>query len=95
MQRRSIALTLIVLLSSSEETIAACQCACVNGGVQAICQSTMDLPPLCSPTLCPLVPPSLTPLNPPHLPPLGTSHCRPKQVWDPSVGQYVWKELCE
>jgi hypothetical protein len=96
MQRRSIVLTLIVLLSSSSgEAIAACQCACVNGGVQAICQSTMDLPPLCSPTLCPLTPPALAPLNPPHLPPLGTSQCRPRQVFDPNLGRYVWRELCE
>lgn len=74
---------------------AECQCACVNGTVQAICRNAIDLKPVCSPTLCPLVPPAVKPITAPQVPPIGTSHCAPHQVFDPSTGQYVWKQLCQ
>jgi hypothetical protein len=88
-------LTLGVLHLICGAAQAACYCACVNGNVRPICQNETELPPLCSPTLCPLRPPSLTPLNPPHLLPLGTTQCRPKQVFDPNLGRYVWRKVCE
>ena len=74
---------------------AGCQCACVNGTVQAICQSAIDLKPICAPTVCPIAPPAVTPITAPKVPPIGASHCAPRQVYDPSTGQYVWKDLCE
>ena len=86
---------LLVGLGITGATRADCTCACVNGSVQAICSSAIDMKPICGAQLCPLPPTSLQPLTSMHLPPLGTSHCRPKQVFDPNVGQYVWKELCE
>jgi hypothetical protein len=73
---------------------AACTCQCVNGQVEAICQSAIDLKPLCSPTLCPLVPPALRPIESPTLPPLGTTQCHNQQVWNPSQGRYEWVRLC-
>jgi hypothetical protein len=89
-------LTLAVAgLLISTQAGAACTCACVNGEMQPICQSSMDLPPICPTQLCPLVPPKIEPITPPRLPPLGTDHCSPHQVYDPESGQYVWKELCE
>lgn len=73
---------------------ASCTCTCINGSVQAVCTSTMDLPPLCAPRICPLTPPSLQPLSPPTLPPLGTQSCEMKQVWNPRTNQYEWKQVC-
>ena len=73
---------------------AACQCRCVNGQVEAICQSAIDLKPICSPTICPIAPPSVRPVGPPTVPPVGTSQCHNQQVWDPNLGQYVWQRLC-
>ena len=82
----------IGFFSSSVE--AACVCRCVNGEVRAICSSTLDLPPICSPQLCPLVPPSLPPLEPLKLPPLGTTECRMVQVLNPRTNQYEWQRVC-
>lgn len=33
---------------------AACTCQCVNGQMQPLCQSSIDLPPICPPTICPI-----------------------------------------
>jgi hypothetical protein len=74
---------------------AECECACVNGTVQAICQSAIDLQPICAPTICPITPPAVTPIMAPQVPPIGTSQCAPRQVYDPATGQYVWQDLCE
>ena len=50
---------------------ASCICSCVNGAVVPLCESSIDLPPICAPTLCPL--PSLRPIRTLRLPPLGAS----------------------
>jgi hypothetical protein len=80
--------------SASQVAQAGCICRCVNGTVEAICQSAIDLKPLCPATLCPLVPPSLKPLEPVGLPPLGTSQCHNQQVWNPATSRYEWRRLC-
>jgi len=82
-------------LTAATMASAACQCACVGGTVQAICQSAIDLKSICAPTICPITPPAIAPIAAPRVPPIGTSHCASRQVYDPSTGQYVWKELCE
>jgi len=43
--------------------------------MQPLCQSSIDLPPICPPTICPIASPSIAPINPATLPPLGTSQC--------------------
>jgi hypothetical protein len=73
---------------------AACVCRCVDGEMKPLCQSSIDLPPICPPTLCPIVPPRLAPLDPPRLPPLGTTECRQEQVFNPITKQYEWKRVC-
>jgi hypothetical protein len=83
-----------MLLFSAGTAVADCYCTCVNGRNQAICESTIDLPPVCGPKMCPLEPPSLRPLSPPTLPPLGTRVCRQEQVWDHNYSKYVWKQIC-
>lgn len=74
--------------------MADCTCECVNGRMQPLCDSSIDLPPICPPTLCPLAAPSLEPLNPPTLPPLGTSECHQARVCD-EFGNCRWQQVCE
>ena len=72
---------------------AACQCLCVNGEVEAICSSSLDVQPVCAPRVCPIVPPSVRPIDPPRVPPVGASRCRSEQVWNGE--KYVWVEICQ
>jgi hypothetical protein len=91
---RIVLLVLAALLLSAAPASAACNCQCVNGQVQLICQNAYDPPVMCVPTLCPLPMPRLAPLVPPQLPPLGTKQCYPVQVWDPDTRLYVWRTVC-
>lgn len=90
--RRTWVFTVAILIATNAD--AACQCLCVGGEVKAVCQSSIDLEPICSPRVCPITPPSVKPITPSRVPPVGTSKCVPKQVWDEDEGRYVWRELC-
>ncbi len=79
---------------SATNVNAACVCRCVNGVMQSLCSSSIDLRPICPPRVCPLTPPRVTPLQPLTLPPLGTSSCRQAQVLNPVTGQYEWRTVC-
>jgi hypothetical protein len=71
---------------------ASCQCLCINGEVEAVCSSALDVHPICAPRICPIVPPAVRPIDPLRIPPIGASKCRSEQVWN---GQkYVWVEIC-
>lgn len=70
-----------------------CICQCVNGSMQPICSSSIDLPPICPPTLCPMMAPSIPPISAPGLPPLGTTYCRQARVCD-QFGNCRWQEIC-
>ena len=74
---------------------AACVCRCVDGEMQPLCSSSIDLPPICPPTICSLVPPSIAPIQPPGIRPLGTSRCAQRQVLNPSTHQYEWRSVCD
>ena len=84
-----------LLLLSSRPTYAACTCQCVNGTVVPLCSSALDMPPICSLTICPITPPSIAPINPLRIPPIGTSNCTMKQVFNNYTGQYEWRQICE
>lgn len=71
-----------------------CVCRCVNGTVQALCSSTLDVEPICAPAICPIVPPAIRPIDPPTLPPIGTTECRPEQVLNPATNRYEWRQVC-
>ena len=83
---------LLALASSS--AFADCVCRCMDGKVQPICSSTLDVQPICAPEVCPLTPPGVEPIAPVNLPPIGTKTCRMKQVYDPYTQQYVWRRIC-
>ena len=74
--------------------LAECICSCVNGQVQPICSTAIEVRPVCGPRVCPIVPPSVQPIPAPRVPPIGTSKCGPKQVWNPSTGMYEWRVIC-
>ena len=84
----------VTLALTSSIAHAACECRCVGGQNRPICQSTLDMPPICPMTMCPIEPPALQPLASPQLPPLGTSACEMRQVYNPASQQYQWQRLC-
>jgi hypothetical protein len=86
-------LAAVVLLASVAHANAQCVCQCVDGQMQPLCQSAIDFPPLCPPTICPITSPSIAPIDPPILPPLGTTQCRQARVCDPS-GHCRWQQVC-
>jgi hypothetical protein len=71
-----------------------CVCRCVNGEMQPICSSALDLPPICPPTICQIVPPSIQPIPRPMIPPVGTTSCQPEQVLNPATRLYEWRTIC-
>lgn len=73
---------------------AACTCTCVGGQVQAICQSAIDMKPICSPQICQTPPPSVRPPAAPTIAPVGTRSCSQQQVLNPVTHQYQWQTLC-
>lgn len=85
---------LLALFQIASDAVAACVCRCVNGQMQALCSSSIDLPPICPPTVCPIMPPSIAPIQPPRVPPIGTTQCRQVQVYNQRTGQYEWREVC-
>ncbi len=81
-----------ILLTASAH--ASCVCRCVDGEVQPLCESSIDLPPICAATVCPLAPPAVAPIQAPVLPPLGTSRCSRRQVVNPATSHYEWRTIC-
>ncbi len=73
---------------------ASCACQCVNGEVEPICGSAIEVPPVCAPRVCPIVPPEVEPITPPTVPPVDTSRCQMVQVYDEEAKKYVWRKIC-
>lgn len=84
----------LCLLSAASPALANCVCRCVNGHMQPLCSSPLDIAPICPPTICGIVPPSVTPIQPPKIPPLGTTNCQQAQVMNPNTRQYEWRTVC-
>ena len=95
MKIRTIAVCALLFGGVFSTAEAACTCQCVDGQMQPLCSSVMDLPPICPPTICsPLPAPTIAPLMPPTLPPLGTSSCRQAQICD-NYGNCRWQQVCQ
>jgi len=60
----------LVLCALSSQVQAGCTCQCVNGQMQPLCSSALDIAPPCI-GICGPVAPSIAPINPPTIPPLG------------------------
>ena len=89
--RQLLFLVVLVLPCAAK---ADCICRCVNGEVQALCTSSIDIKPICSPQVCPIDSPSIAPIQTPRVPPIGTASCRQERVLNPRTGQYEWREIC-
>jgi hypothetical protein len=90
--RLLLAAVLTLLLTAESQT--ACLCRCVDGEMQPLCESSIDVPPVCPVTVCAIVPPSVRPIQPLGIPPLGTSQCSQRQVLNPITRQYEWRSVC-
>ena len=88
------AIAALVLLALPWGAEASCVCRCVNGEMRALCSSSLDIAPICPPTICPITPPSIAPIQTPRVPPVGTTACRQVQVFNQRTGQYEWREVC-
>lgn len=76
------------------EAYAACQCVCMDGEVQAVCTSALDIEPICAPRICPIVPPAIEPIQRPRVPPIGTSKCVQRLIYNDQTKKYEWQEVC-
>ena len=90
---RSLLAAVFALLLTAEAQ-ASCVCRCVDGEMQPLCDSSLDLPPICPLTICALVPPSVEPMQPLGILPPGTSQCSQHQVLNPATRQYEWRSVC-
>lgn len=90
-----ILLVLGMGLAMTVQAHASCVCRCVDGKMQPLCSSSIDVPPICPATVCMIPPAAIAPMPPVGLPPLGTSQCSERQVLNPSTGQYEWRRLCQ
>jgi hypothetical protein len=73
---------------------AACVCRCIDEVMQPLCDNTIEIRPICPPTVCPIAPPSIAPINPPRVPPIGTQQCIQQRVLDPRTRMYEWRTVC-
>jgi hypothetical protein len=90
--RVSFGLVFVVFFVTKAD--ASCACRCVDGEVQPLCSSSIDLPPVCGPTVCSLISSSIAPIQPTVVPPLGTSSCSQRQVLNPATRRYEWQSIC-
>ena len=87
-------LTVVFAVWLTVECRAACVCRCVDGEMQPLCESSIELPPICPITVCAIAPPSIKPIQPLGIAPLGTSQCSQRQVLNPTTRQYEWRSVC-
>lgn len=85
--------TLLLVLAALSSAQANCVCRCVNGQMEPLCSSSIDLPPICPPTVCPIMAPSIAPIQPPMVPPIGTSSCHQARVCN-AFGGCSWQTVC-
>src|SRR4051794_14630090 len=83
MKRVFLCLGVGAALLVSARAEASCRCQGVDGEMQPLCSSPIDIPPICPPRICPIAGPSIAPINPPTIPPIGTSSCRQARICDP------------
>lgn len=84
----------MLLIFFPAEADAACVCRCVNGKTQPVCDSPVDLKPICARAHCPIPPRSKRPQLPATAPPLGATSCAMAQVLDPRTQRYEWQRIC-
>ena len=94
MQKLTALLLLGADVLAANAAFAACQCTCMNGQPKAICQSSLDVAPVCPPRICAIPPPSVRPLDAPRTAPVGARQCRMEQVLNRANSRYEWQQVC-
>ena len=89
---RILVIVALALCVFSSQAQAGCTCQCVDGKMQPLCSSTLDIAPPCM-GICGPVAPSIAPINPPRISPLGTTSCRQAQICD-QFGNCRWQQVC-
>ena len=89
-----IRIIIALALLASTSAYAQCVCRCVNGSLQNLCRSPLDIPAICAPQICPIVPPSIQPIQPITIPRIGTTACRKVPVFMPHLGRHEWVTVC-
>jgi len=89
-----LAATFLVIWITPTAAVADCVCECVNGTVQALCESTTDRRPYCAYQGCPTPNYSTPPVGSQRTLPLGTTSCQPVQVYNQQTMRYEWVEVC-
>ena len=89
---RILVIVALALCAFSSQVQAGCTCQCVNGKMQPLCSSALDIAPPCM-GICGPVAPSIAPINPPTIPPVGTTSCRQAQICD-QFGNCRWQQVC-
>lgn len=84
-----------MILGAASVASADCECYCIDGEVASVCETAMDLEPVCSALICPPLP-----LEPEPIPdlvqvPVGATECRQHQVYDKFMDKYEWVMLCK
>ena len=74
-------------------TFAMCTCECVDGAMQALCEDSEKVAPVCPARDCPTALPSSPPA--PMAPPTGATACRSVQMLNPLSEQYEWRQICQ
>ena len=90
---RSVLFALALLLIGGNAAKADCTCRCVDGQMQPVCDSGINPPKVCPPTVCRPPKPSVAPVIPSNVLPLGGSECKQAQVCDAS-GECTWEQVC-
>lgn len=90
-----IFLAFIFTLAMTALAEASCECRCVDGEMQALCSSSIDLPPLCPAAVCAIPAPLIAPVAPLRIPPPGATQCSQRQVLNPHTHQYEWRSICD
>jgi hypothetical protein len=94
MRKLTALLLLGAVMLPANPAFASCQCTCVNGRAKAMCQSSLDVAPVCPPRVCAIPPPGVQPLDTPRMPPAGAKQCRMEQVLNRANNRYEWQQVC-
>ena len=95
MRRLIYLFVLVIAVSGYAKNVQAnCECVCMNGQNQPVCDSSIEIRPICPPQICPIEPPSIPPIQQPTIPPVGTQSCQQEQVYNENSGQYEWRTIC-
>ena len=86
-------LLMLATMTFGETANAGCTCECVNGRMQPLCENSLDMPPICPPTICPIMAPSLPRFQRPWYHRSVHQECQPAQSCD-TFENCRWETVC-